>query len=493
MNTYPSVVASLACLFAPVLGSCAGSASPEPDLQILYERSAQYHMPDRNPVIVIPGILGSKLVDGDTGQVVWGAFDPEAVDPETPAGARLISLPIDGDRPLTELQDSVRADGVLDRVRVRFFGVPIEIRAYAGILASLGVGGYRDESLGLNAIDYGDDHFTCFQFAYDWRRDNVENAQRLAAFIAEKKAYVEAIYEEEFGIEDPEVRFDIVAHSMGGLVGRYFMRYGDADLPADGSLPEVTWAGADMVERLIVIGAPNAGALNAFTLLTDGYDGGPFLPNYQGALLGTFPSVYQMLPRPRHSAILYGDSAEAVDVYDPAVWERHGWGLSSQRAADLKVLEAVLPDIESNAARREDALLYQARMLKRAREFHRALDAPAPAPERAELFLVAGDSTPTLAAVAIDRETGAHEPAGEAPGDGTVLRSSALLDERRGGAWKPYLDSPVHWSSIMFLFADHLGLTRDPAFTDNVLYWLLEDPRARTRPRTAMSDVQTPG
>jgi hypothetical protein len=29
----------------------------------------------------------------------------------------------------------------------------------------------------------------------------------------------------------------------------------------------------------------------------------------------------------------------------------------------------------------------------------------------------------------------------------------------------------------MFLFSDHLGLTKDPAFTDNVLYLLLEDPR----------------
>ena len=39
------------------------------------------------------------------------------------------------------------------------------------------------------------------------------------------------------------------------------------------------------------------------------------------------------------------------------------------------------------------------------------------------------------------------------------------------------LDSPVDWTQITFLYTDHLGLTRDPAFTDNVLYLLLEDPR----------------
>jgi len=62
------------------------------------------------------------------------------------------------------------------------------------------------------------------------------------------------------------------------------------------------------------------------------------------------------------------------------------------------------------------------------------------------------------------------------PGDGTVTRSSALMDERVGGIWTPYLKSPIKWSSVMFLFSDHLGLTKDPTFSDNVLYILLEQP-----------------
>ena len=63
-----------------------------------------------------------------------------------------------------------------------------------------------------------------------------------------------------------------------------------------------------------------------------------------------------------------------------------------------------------------------------------------------------------------------------APGDGTVLRSSALLDERVGGTWMPHLVTPIDWSRVTFLFTDHLGLTKDPAFADNVLYMLLEEP-----------------
>jgi hypothetical protein len=63
------------------------------------------------------------------------------------------------------------------------------------------------------------------------------------------------------------------------------------------------------------------------------------------------------------------------------------------------------------------------------------------------------------------------------PGDGTVLRTSAVLDERVGSAWARGLASPVAWSSITFLFSDHLALTQDLGFTDNLLFRLLDSPR----------------
>jgi len=75
------------------LPACA-STKQSVDLKSVYDRSAQYHGPDRNPIIVIPGILGSRLVDDDTGKTVWGAFRKEYADPKTAEGAQLISLPI---------------------------------------------------------------------------------------------------------------------------------------------------------------------------------------------------------------------------------------------------------------------------------------------------------------------------------------------------------------------------------------------------------------
>ncbi len=130
-----------------VLAGCTATLRG-PELGPIYDRAAQHHGPDRNPVIVIPGVLGSKLVDSESGRIVWGAFAGSYANPETPDGARLVALPMREGAALRELRDAVDPNGVLDRVKVELFGLPIELNAYLGILGTLGVGGYRDQLLG---------------------------------------------------------------------------------------------------------------------------------------------------------------------------------------------------------------------------------------------------------------------------------------------------------------------------------------------------------
>ena len=82
-----------------------------PNLADIYDRAAQAQHIERNPVIVIPGIMGSNLLDDGTGAVVWGAFTRKYVRPKSPEGARLVALPMREGASLAELTDQVRPAG----------------------------------------------------------------------------------------------------------------------------------------------------------------------------------------------------------------------------------------------------------------------------------------------------------------------------------------------------------------------------------------------
>lgn len=454
------------------------NTAAQPDLSRIYGRTAQSDDRERNPIIVIPGVLGSRLVDTQSGVVVWGQFGGDSIDPMSPWGARGIALPMVKGAKLSALTTpGVKPAGTLDALDVRLLGIPFQINAYRDLLNALGVGGYRDPQTNLGSVNYGDQSYSSFQFAYDWRRDNVENARLLHRFILEKKAYVENARRKRYdGKDTGPVRFDIVAHSMGGLLARYYLEYGDSDLPDDGSIPVPTWAGATNVERLVMIGTPNAGSSEAVANLVQGETLSRLLPRYEAAILGTMPALYQLLPRTRQHPVVAEADRKPLDIMDPQVWAQNRWGLLDP--AQHVILQDLLAEVSNPHERLQIAYDHLTKCLARAKAFHAALDEPSTPPPGTTIHLIAGDAHPTVNQFRVDAR-GALTVTSVQPGDSRVTRASALMDERHseGVKWSPRLISPVKWDSVNFLFASHLGLTSDPGFTDNILFLLLESPR----------------
>ena len=440
------------------------------DLAGIYAEAAARDISNRNPIVFIPGIMGSKLVDPDSAQSVWGDFSRLYADPTQSENRRLIALPMEPGRPLDELTSTAEADGALGEARPR--RLPFVVGAYRDILQSVGIGSAGSGT--RHSPDFaGAGAFASFEFAYDWRRSLDEAARKLGEFLRLATFFVQAAR----GNTEP-VKFDIVAHSMGGLVLRYYLRYGTQPLPYDGTLPRLTWAGSERVSRAVIIGTPNAGSTLAIERLVAGLPGKSLVhPGFDPFIVGTMPALYQLLPRTRHGTFVHAENPCEGDLLDPEFWDAMGWGLAADHGDRLLALQ--LPGVDSPGERRSIARDHLAKCLLNAKTFHAAMDLPAAPPDSLELHLIAGDAHLTPAKVTGTAGVPRVQAVQKAAGDGTVLRSSALLDERAAGKRHERVITPIQWNSVFFAQTNHMGLTRDRVVVDNVLFRLLEDPQSR--------------
>jgi pimeloyl-ACP methyl ester carboxylesterase len=408
------------------------------------------------PVVVVPGIMGSGLCRPD-GTRVW-------LNLRNAIGHYNLSLPLT--LPLTDSKDDLEPGNLLvgtDARIPRMFG----FTEYYDLLEILEAAGFRLATVA------GEADPIYHVFTYDWRRDLVEAARRLHELL-ERLA-------DERG--DPDARFNLVGHSMGGLVARYYLRYGTAE-PTDDQ--PVTWAGARRIRNLVIVATPSGGAIHSLEALLYGSRVGISYTTLAAPVIARMPSVYQLLP-PRGAPGLLDHKLDPLDadLLDVETWRRFGWGpFGSSTVRRL------------SGFTEEEAETYGpflTAVLERAAALHRALDRVPDTPCPTRVLLVGGDCLPTLSrAVVPEKEglpprfeprSGKETDAMFEAGDGRVTRHSLMAAHTPDAAEDAEQCGVPEASQIVIGAADHHGIYREPTFQSILLRALLRpEPHALDKP-----------
>jgi pimeloyl-ACP methyl ester carboxylesterase len=422
----------------------------------------------RNPVIIIPGLTGSELVNARTGEEVWfkarRAKDDDLRLPISPILSR--------NRDDLVPRDIIRA--------VKYFKFLPEVEIYERLIDALETrGGYKEGTWKNPPRDGYQDTF--YVFAYDWRRDNVENARVLIRQIEQLRRT----------LRKPNLRFNVVAHSMGGLIARYAAMYGTAEPPA-GS-PRPTWAGGKYFNKLVLLGTPNEGSVSSLNALLNGfsYIGGglnlPFIQNINRFDVFTIPSIFELLPH-EGTLTVFDENLKpmSVDIYDPATWEKYGWSIWLDPAFSKR-----MSPIEQRNARP-----YFEAVLKRAKRFQAALDADGSEKSPVPIYLIGADCKPTANAVLLVQDPKKNEwktifkPSSFTRSDGTKVSDTELASlmtangdgvvTKRSLAGESASEtsnkSVLSQVSSMFQCEDHNKLVTNPDIQDKLLQLLSDGP-----------------
>jgi hypothetical protein len=219
-------------------------------------------------VVIVPGIMGSELID-EAGTVVWG------LTPKVLASR----FRLQGSRALAELRLATGEREGGTRLR------PGGLLRFPGALP--GLGGLEPYTTLLNRVRAESaDPRAVSEFAYDWRLPVEHNASLLADHcIQQLRAWRSIVRRLGLPADPAEVRVQVVAHSMGGLLAR----------------AAVTGHGlSEVVRRVITLGTPYFGSVKTARLLDRGEGAPKFIPRDAARLLAlTCPGVYDLLPRYR--------------------------------------------------------------------------------------------------------------------------------------------------------------------------------------------------
>src|SRR5215472_811804 len=217
------MIRTWAVVLAGLAVACHSDTAP--DLGRLYASGLEQGRTP--PVILIPGALGSRLLDSRNRAEVWPGSTLHLL-----AGSKQdLALPFD---PVTlqPIDDGREASGLFEEIlNADFYGAILRTLRHSGGFVPGRLGEHADPRMRRYYV-----------FAYDWRQDNVTIAKRLDALIEQLRR----------DYDDPSLKVNVIAHSMGGLITRYYLRYGTVDaLLGEGAFP-INMTGAQKVGTAVL-------------------------------------------------------------------------------------------------------------------------------------------------------------------------------------------------------------------------------------------------
>lgn len=208
----------------------------------------------RDIVVILPGIMGSVL--HLEGQRIW--------PPSLRARDRLhggLGSPLKILRPTSHGGNGVVATRLAPQITI----IP-------GLVKFAGYEPLTEAIASRFALIQGESGSNFLEFPYDWRLDNRVIAERLGKFIERR------LSEWRKFANAPDAKVIFIAHSMGGLVARYYLEI---------------LGGWRNCRALITFGTPYRGSVKALGYLAQGRTGprSLLIPTAR-----TMPSIYQLLP-----------------------------------------------------------------------------------------------------------------------------------------------------------------------------------------------------
>lgn len=225
-------------------------------------------MRPQNPVIVVPGITGSSLVD---------------------------HYPLKADEIWTMVFNKEYERIALHPDDLRYEAVE-PAHVHAGEIFPL----YDDLIRALrHELSPRADRLTpIFAFPYDWRMDVMATAGKLASFVAEVIARTRLL---RHYADADDLKVDLVAHSMGGLVVcEYLSQFGRRS----------------KIGKVVTIGTPFLGCVEAIVKITTGMSllTGPEPKEREREAARVTPSIYQLFPS--YSGATTDPEGKDVDVFE---------------------------------------------------------------------------------------------------------------------------------------------------------------------------------